>query len=260
MKKVLALVTILALGTAAGATVTPAQTSDPAVLAEQIQSMTIEAAAAGDDEALLEAVALAERGVTVHPGDALLHHYHGYALYRLAARHACDEEADPRCVWDLLERAESALEASAEREPMAETHALLASVYGLMIGESPSLGASLGSRIDGLQSDALAMGPENPRVWLLKGIGDFYTPEAYGGGAEPALAALERSARAFETDVPVPPRPRWGRADVHVWLGQVRHAKGDTDEARRHYARALELEPSNAWVRDHLLPALDAAD
>jgi tetratricopeptide (TPR) repeat protein len=236
-----------------------AQTADPAPLAEQIQSMTIEAAAAGDEEALREAIALAERAVTVHPGAALLHHYHGYALYRLAARHGCDEEADPRCVWQLLEQAKSALEASAERAPTAETHALLASVYGLMISENPSLGPSLGQRIDGLQADALALDPENPRVWLLKGIGEFFTPEAYGGGVEPALAALERSARAFETDAPVPPRPRWGRADVHLWLGQVHQAKGDADEARRHYERALELEPSNAWVRDHLLPALDAA-
>lgn len=258
MKKVLALVTSLALGTAAVPAVARAQTADPTELAERIQSMTIVASAEGEDEVLREAVALAERAVTVHPADPLLHHYYGYALYRLASRHGCDEEADPRCVWNLLERAERALEASAEHGPMAETHALLASVYGLMIGENPSLGASLGSRIDGLQVDALALGPDNPRVWLLKGIGDFYTPEAYGGGVEPALAALERSARAFETDAPVPPQPRWGRADVHVWLGQVYQAKGDVDQARVQYERALAIEPSNAWVREELLPALEA--
>ena len=248
--------TLLMLVAAAGTTPASAQTADPAVLAEQIQTMTMEAAAAGDDLALRQAIALAERALTVHPGDALLHHYHGYALYRLAARHGCDEETEPGCVWKLLELAEGALETSIQRGPRAETHALLASVYGLMIGENNALGASLGSRIDAAQADALALDPENPRVWLLKGVGDFFTPEAFGGGVEPALAALERSARAFETDAPAPPEPRWGKADVHLWLGQAYAAKGDVAAARAHYERVLELEPENAWVRDQLLPGL----
>lgn len=242
---------LVANGTARGA-----QSADPAELAERIQSMAIAAAADGDDAALREAIALAERAVTVHPGDALLHHYHGYALYRLAARHGCDEKVEPGCVSDLLDRSEAALEASAALQPMAETQALLASVNGLRIGENPTLGAALGARIDAYQEEALALGPENPRVWLLKGIGDFFTPEAFGGGVAPALTALERSARAFESDDPAPPAPRWGRADVHVWLGQVYKETGDVDAARRHYEQALELEPSNAWVRDDLLPAL----
>ena len=161
--------TLLMLVAAAGTTPASAQTADPAALAEQIQTMTMEAAAVGDDVALRQAIALAERALTVHPGDALLHHYHGYALYRLAARHGCDEETEPGCVWKLLELAEGALETSIQRGPRAETHALLASVYGLMIGENNALGASLGSRIDAAQADALALDPENPRVWLLKG-------------------------------------------------------------------------------------------
>jgi tetratricopeptide (TPR) repeat protein len=247
---------ILALVAAAGAAPASAQTADPAALAEQVQSATIEASAVGDDAGIREAIALAERALTVHPADALLHHYHGYALYRLAARHGCDEEAEPGCVRKLLERAESALQTSIQHGPRAETHALLASVYGLMIGENNALGASLGQRIDAVQADALALGPENPRVWLLRGIGDFFTPEAFGGGVEPALAALERSARAFETDAPAPPEPRWGKPDVHLWLGQAYAAKGDVSEARAHYERVLELEPENAWVRDQLLPGL----
>ena len=247
---------ILTLVGPAAMSPTAGQTADPAALAEQIQDMTIEASGEGDDAAIRETIALAERALTVHPADALLHHYHGYALYRLSARHGCDEEAEPGCVWKLLERAESALETSIQRGPRAETHALLASVYGLMIGENNALGPSLGPRIDAVQADALALGPENPRVWLLRGIGDFFTPEAFGGGVEAALAALERSASAFETDAPAPPEPRWGRADVHLWLGQAYAAKGDVARARANYERVLELEPANAWVRDELLPGL----
>lgn len=235
-----------------------AQSESPDALAERIQAMVIEASTSGDDEGLRQSAALAERALTLHPEDALLHHYHGYALYLLAAKHACDDEQEPGCVGRLLERAEGSLDASLARGPRAETHALLGSVYGLMIGEKPTLGASLGPRIDGVQSKALSLDPENPRVWLLKGIGDFHTPEAYGGGVRPARAALERAATAFQRDAPPPPEPRWGRVDVHVWLGQVLQAAGEIDLAREQYERALELEPDHAWVRDGLLPSLKA--
>jgi tetratricopeptide (TPR) repeat protein len=239
------------------AAVPAAGQTDPSELAERIQTLTIEASVRGA-AALHEAATLSERGLAAHPGDPWLLHYQGHALYRLAAIRACDEAADPRCVWRGLERAEEAFEASLAARPIAETYALLGSVYGLMIGESPALGATLGARIGDLQQEALALEPENPRVWLLKGIGQLYTPAAFGGGADVALASLERAARAFEADAPEPPAPRWGKADVHAWLGQVHAARGDTAAARAAYERALEIEPGHAWVRDVLLPGLAA--
>jgi tetratricopeptide (TPR) repeat protein len=235
-----------------------AQAEDPAALAERIQALAIEGGGAADPDALRESAALAERALAIHPDDALLHHYRGYALYRLASRHACDEAQDAGCVNRLLEQAEESLEASLKLGPRAETYALLGSVYGLKIGENPALGAALGSRIDDLQERARALDAENPRVLLLEGIGDFFTPEAYGGGIAPARSALERAAAAFQTDAPPPPEPRWGRADVHVWLGQVHQAEGDVELAREQYQKALAIDPEYAWVRDRLLPSLDA--
>lgn len=240
-----------------GAQTARAQAPDAASLAETIQAQAIEGGDLGDDTALEQARALAERALTRYPDDPYLLHYYGYILYRTAGRHGCDEAAEPGCVWKLLERAEDALEASLAAKPMAETHALQASVYGLMIGEKHELGSLLGQRIDGIYARALSLDPKNPRVWLLKGIGDFYTPAAFGGGAEAALRSLERAAAAFETDDPTPPEPRWGRVDVHVWLGQVHASLGDTEKAREAYQRALALEPRHSWVRDELLPGLD---
>ena len=258
MRRVSKILAALTLAVALTAVDAGAQSDDAATWAERIQALAIEASNSGDDEGLREAAALAERALTLHPQDALLHHYHGYALYRLAARHACDEDAEPGCVGRLLKRAEGSLQVSLGLGPRAESHALLGSVYGIMIGENGSLGASLGPRIDDLQSRALSLDPENPRVWLLKGIGEFHTPEAYGGGVVPARKALERAALAFQDDAPPPPEPRWGAVDVHVWLGQVLQAAGEIDRAREEYEKALVLEPDQAWVRDQLLPSLEA--
>jgi tetratricopeptide (TPR) repeat protein len=248
-----------ALALALGAQPARAQAPDAATLAETIQAQAIEAGDLGDERGLEEARALAERALTAYPDDPYLLHYYGYVLYRIASRHGCDEEAEPECVWKLLQRAEDVLEASLDAKPMAETYALQASVYGLMIGEKNELGSLLGQQIDGIQSRALSLDPDNPRVWLLKGIGELYTPEAFGGGPEAALRSLEQAAEAFETDAPAPPEPRWGRVDVHVWLGQVHAARGEKEKAREEYQRALALEPRHAWVRDVLLPGLDQA-
>jgi tetratricopeptide (TPR) repeat protein len=256
MKGALPIVALAACLTAGGAR---AQAGDPAALAERIQALAIEGGSAADPGTLREAAALAERALATYPDDALLHHYRGYALYRLASRHACDEAREAGCVGRLLEQAEESLMTSLELGPLAETYALLGSVYGLRIGENPALGASLGDRIDDLQAQARSLDAENPRVWLLRGIGDFFTPEAYGGGISAARAALERAAAAFERDTPEPPEPRWGRADVHAWLGQVHQAAGETELAREQYQKALGIDPDYAWVRDRLLPSLDAA-
>jgi tetratricopeptide (TPR) repeat protein len=245
------------LAIALGAQTARAQAPDAATLAETIQAQAIEAGDLGDNDQLEEVRALAERALTAYPDDPYLLHYYGYVLYRIASRHGCDEEAEPGCVWKMLERAEEVLEASLTARPLPETYALLGSVNGLMIGENNALGATLGSRIDALQAQGRALDPDNPRVWLLKGIGDFFTPEAFGGGAEAALRSLERAAEFFEADDPTPPEPRWGRVDVHVWLGQVHAARGEKEKAREEYQRVLALEPRHAWVRDVLLPGLD---
>lgn len=253
--------TILTLALAGVALAASAARAQPtaAELAEQVQAMAIEAGITADDDELREAAALAERGLTLHPGDAFLQHYRGYALYRLASRHGCDETAHPGCIDRLLDQAEASLEASLAAGPLAETYALLASVHGLRIGEDPARAPALSRRIDDLHAKALALDGENPRVWLLKGIGSFFTPEAYGGGVAPARAELERAAAAFATEAPPPPAPRWGRVDVHAWLGQVLQRAGDREGARAEYQRSLALAPDYAWVRDVLLPGLDEA-
>lgn len=228
---------------------------DPTTLADSVQSEIVAAYVRGDDARLAAARALAERAVTIHPEDALLHHYLGFSLYRQAAVMHDDPE-QPR----ILDAAQAALERSAAIRPLPETHALLASVYGLRIGANQALGASLGPRSSGERAIAERLGAENPRVWLLKGIGAFFTPEAFGGGLERAGEYLDRSLELFEGDQPERPLPRWGRADAHVWLGRVHEGRGQVDRARTEYEAALALEPEYAWVRDVLLPELASGD
>jgi hypothetical protein len=107
------------------------------------------------------------------------------------------------------------------------------------------------------QADALRLGKENPRVWLVQGVGSFFTPAQFGGGAEPALQQLVKAEGFFANDHPAKGRPAWGRAELYAWLGIVHQKLGHTAESRKAYQEALRIEPGFAWVKDQLLPGLD---
>jgi tetratricopeptide (TPR) repeat protein len=210
---------------------------------------------AGSLDGLTAARALVERALTRFPGDSWLLHYRGYALYREATlRMGRFNEKD---LDTYFEQAQQSLEASAKKQPIPETYALLSSVIGQQIGSNPIRGMTLGPRSNGAMDDAVAAGPNNPRVWLLRGIGALYTPKLFGGGSERAEEYLQKAVTLFERDEVKPPAPAWGRDEVWIWLGRTLEEREQWDLARKAYQRALELQPANEWVRQDLLPNLD---
>ena len=228
------------------------QATNPREVAAGLRTGIAEAVIAGDAEHLTEAVTLARRAATAFPENGLVHHYLGYALYRLSTLRF---DADPDGALVILSESESALRRSIELEPIPESHALMSSVLGLQI-VSDETAMRLSMRAEGEMRRAVEMDPRNPRVKVLEGISAFHTPTMYGGGHDIALDRFLAAAELFEEDAPESPLPAWGRAEVYAWLGQTYVALRMPEEARAAYERALEIEPSYAWVRDTLLPAL----
>lgn len=214
-----------------------------------------------DTAAFDRVVAYADVGLARFPNDPVLLHYRGFALFRkasvlTAAYGAKGERARPAKA--LFEEADRALERSAAQLAWPETLALRSAVTGQLIAFGSAFTAMrLGSRAGHQMDDALAAGPENPRVWMLRGVGDFYRPRLFGGGLDKAESHLRRAIELFANDHPVPPAPSWGNAEVYGWLGQVLAKAGKRDEARAAYEKGLSLEPGNAWIADVLLPALE---
>ncbi len=221
--------------------------------ADSVQRLVETARLTASFELLAEARALAERALAVYPDDALLLLYQGYALTQEVGVRLGRRGGD---TGPLLEAAEQALERSVERRPTPEGHALLASVYGMKIGSNPLRGMTLGPRSGRAMERALELGPDNPRVFLARGIGAINTPAMFGGGLDRAQEFLLRATRLFEQDQPVPPAPAWGRADAYAWLGQVYRRQNRVDQARAAFDRALALEPENRWYQQ-LRAALD---
>ena len=209
---------------------------------------------AGDLGGLQAARTVLDRALIAFPNDPLLLHYQGYELYREA--NLLEGLSRPAEAGPLLEKARGIFEKSISLKPMPETHALLASVLGQMIGADQSLGMTLGPLSGQEMQAALAAGAENPRVWLLRGISSIFTPAEYGGGISIAETQLNKAIELFATDHPVSPAPSWGRAEASAWLGQVLQKENKPADAVAAYNKALALEPNFMWVKMDLLPSV----
>lgn len=158
----------------------------------------------------------------------------------------------------LLEEALSQVGLVINDEPKnAEAFALRSSIYGAIFSFTPMSAATMGQDASEAIERALQLGAQNPRVLLQEALRLYKTPEAWGGDIVRAEAVLRRALALFATEPPDRPWPNWGRADAHIWLGQILAARGDIAGARTEYNRALAAAPDHYWVRDVLLPGIN---
>ncbi|MFN8573561.1 MAG: tetratricopeptide repeat protein [Gemmatimonadaceae bacterium] len=232
-----------------------AQTPQAAV-AEETQRLAEQGAAAGQVTLVDEAIAVVERALQSAPTDTVLLHYLGYAYYRKGTILAVQgRRADAS---HALDQAEASLRRAAKSLTWPENAALLGATIGQKIGlnSNPFSAMRNGPRSNAELDRAVQLGPNNPRVLLLRGIGAYYKPKLFGGGPEKAAEELERALAAFESDKPLPSHPSWGHGEAWTFLGLVRTRQGRIADARAAYERALTFTPLIVSVRDSLLPAL----
>jgi tetratricopeptide (TPR) repeat protein len=217
-------------------------------------SREIEAASdAGDIGRLKAAGTLLDRALVAFPNDALLLHYKGYELHREASLQEGLNHRDE--IGPLLDEAQSVLERSLEIKPLPETQALLSSILGRQIAIHPWKAMVLGPQSGSAMTNAIALGPNNPRVWLLRGMGAMFTPKQFGGGLANSETYLKKAEQLFADDHPVAPAPAWGRAELYAWLGQVYEKENRKPDAILAYNKALEINPDMRWVKYVLLPS-----
>ena len=262
-------VVLLACTACASAPVTTAPTPTPAVSlsgplltgaakwADSAGRLIDQATFAGNLQGLRDASRLLDRALTAYPNDALLLQYQGYELYREAGLLGGSSSTRKGELPLVAATARIKLLESLAAHPLAETHALLAMTMGRMIGLDQIYSPTLGPLIPKEMNAAITMAPNNPRIWLLRGIQSFYTSQEYGGGLPVAETQLKKAIELFATDNPTPPAPFWGKAEAYVWLGQVLQKQNRIAEARAAYNNALSVQPNYPWVTYSLLPSIE---
>lgn len=231
-----------------------AQAPSPLVLADSLRKEIDRAWLAGDRPRLDAALRLAGRATVIYPKEALPHHYEGYAVYRLFQMSNTAPFDGNKT--ELITRGLDALGAANQITPMAESYILRWSLMAQTITDAGSAMAVVGPMQEEL-AQAMRLGKENPRVWLVNGAGAFFTPAMWGGGPETALAHLTNAEAYFKNDHSAPAMPAWGHPETLAWLGIVHQKLGHAAEARAAFQEALRLEPGFLWVKDVLLPGLE---
>lgn len=171
-----------------------------------------------DTAGLTRLEVLLDRTLQAFPGDPYVQHYRGLVAYRAALVHV---EKSPLISSRHLQVAAEMLNQSNHKLAWAETPALLATVYGLMIGLEPARGMELGQQIGELQARAMSIGAGNPRVALIIGQALANTPAEWGGGVDKGLAMIRKSLEFFQTYKPAPLAPTWGRDEAAAELARL---------------------------------------
>jgi tetratricopeptide (TPR) repeat protein len=123
----------------------------------------------------------------------------------------------------------------------AEYFRVLGTLYGQVIPANVLLGISYGKKAEDAIAKAIALDGKSAQAYLARGIGNYYKPEMFGGGAEPAIQDLRRAIELKPTS-----------AEAYLWLGLALRKMHHNAEAREAFAKSLELNPARVWTKQQL--------
>ncbi|MCS4301180.1 M48 family metallopeptidase [Chryseobacterium sp. BIGb0232] len=139
----------------------------------------------------------------------LAHYYTAYAYLQMAYT-AQSEQVDGYC-----NQAENHLKNAEKIHPKnSEIYALYAYLYGAKVNVDPmARGAEMGKKSASYINLSIKANPENPRPYLLRAMGIYYTPKAFGGGPEKAIPYLEKALEKYKVFTPAfTNAPQWGKS------------------------------------------------
>jgi hypothetical protein len=161
-----------------------------------------------------------ERIATKETKEWLPLYYNAYAVLMAGMKQAENTKKD-----EYFDKAEALVQkADSVSKDNSEIQVLHSWIVSMKIGVDPmNRGMTLGMQSGMLTSTAMTLDPENPRAYLMKGLGALYTPEQYGGGKEKALPILEQAVEKFAKFKPASSiMPNWGEAKAKTALEECK--------------------------------------
>lgn len=122
-----------------------------------------------------------------------------------------------------------------------EYHRLLGTLCGQVIPANVFSGLRYGRCAMDEVTKAIELEPKSAMAWMSKGVGNYYLPESFGGGAEKALADFQKS---IQLDGKSP--------EAHLWLGLTLRKLNRNGEARKALETSLKLNPARVWAKQQL--------
>jgi tetratricopeptide (TPR) repeat protein len=196
----------------------------------------------------------------------LAHYWAGFASWRIAINGA-SHQMSAEDLKANLQKAKVDFEASVhQKDDFADAHAAAFLVDGWRVGMSgvkdrAALLEQYQKLLPRLQR-AKELAPDNPRVLWAEASVYLYSPPENGGSVQRALEIYRRmnevSPAVSEAGSPL---PDWGKPEALMSLAYAHLSQKppDLDAASEEAHAALRLQPEWVYVRDVLLPKIEAA-
>jgi tetratricopeptide (TPR) repeat protein len=166
------------------------------------------------------------------------------AQYRvaLAASYLAEVSLEMRDKNQAQRAAESGIQAAgraiAINSRNAEYYRVLGTLCGQVIPASVLSAFSYGKRAREAIDKALELDPKSSRAYLARGVGNYYLPDALGGGASLAVPDFRKAADLDPSS-----------AEPYLWLGLALRKEHHNAEARQAFEKAMRLDPARTWIK-----------
>ncbi len=147
----------------------------------------------------------------------------------------------------LLTAAEKALKTI--QNPKSRDFSLLASVYSLWAGTGALNGPVYGAKSSKAIKQAEKLDPQNPQVFLVKGVSAYHTPMLFGGSNKTAAKYLDKAINLYRSsDLNVV--YSWGNAESLIWRAIINLKDDNNIAAERLILQVLEKNPKHQWAKE----------
>jgi hypothetical protein len=195
-------------------------------------------------------------------------YWRGFALWR-SALNGFNDDVDKKELEQDLNRAAEEFDKSASADPaFVDSKIALGSCFGLLayaVGKKDAAEQqALLTKSRQAITDARAAAPDNPRLLWVLGPVYWNIPPDRGGGQAKAMEAYEKgleTIRSHKDATPDPLDPSWGEPELLMSLAwsSLNRVTPDLDAAEQNARSALALVPYWHYVRDILVPQIQAA-
>lgn len=192
----------------------------------------------------------------------LADYWSGFASWRTVINGAAKMTPDE--AKSHLARAVIDFESSIRKKSdFADGYAAAAAVHGWLAAYNNADQTAMNKEIENykrLLKRALELEPANPRVLWIQAIPFLVLPPDRGGSIDRAIELYHKMVENAGPPMPQSPLPDWGKAEGLMSLANayIKKPTPDINGAEEEARAALELQPQWHYVKDILVPQIEA--
>jgi tetratricopeptide (TPR) repeat protein len=193
------------------------------------------------DRAALDKLAADSRAVAdKQPNDAGAF-YHLALAESYAAEVAIEMHDKPAAKNAAQAGMDAATKAVNLKPDSAEYQRVLGTLCGQLVSTNSLAGLKYGKCALDSVDKAIQLDPKSSMAYLSHGVGNYYLPQAFGGGIDLAI-------KDFHKAIELNPK----NADAWVWLGVALRRSNQGADAQKAFEKALEINPNRVWAKQQL--------